>query len=515
MAITWRFRRRANYKRWRPTTWRRRYRRTAPIFRRRQRKVRTRHHKWFNKPHREPVKQWTPKNIKQCKIKGWAPLFLGTYARRYYLWDTKDTTHYTGGGIGQVFFTLGRLYNEHVKHRNWWTETNEGTDLCQYKGTKIYFQPNEKYSYIVHWDREYGNEDTFPIWMYHPALMMLNPQHKIIWSKEARGNRGPTKVWMPPPAVTTNEWYFQKLFVNYGLFGMTATLFDPVDTFMTENQANYKMKFGFPTNLWTPTTTDIQEVNYHIFDDDCVHNKIGFNQNPWSSNTDLPGHDDTQNKMIYWGEGYPYWISSWGFEPSKVSQHPAQQGIKNGYWIWILWYPPQNDNDPTPKKDEPKRWTPLSREMLQALQGSGPFVQHQYDANFSFYFKYTSYWRWGGLTPDVTSQYNEAPQAGVAPTTSAKAHWQRAQVHVRNPATIHKEIIHPWDIKGEKILQHKWAQLTSISPEHTLHETLNTGRKSTETEPLLEEDEELWTSEEEEKREKDLQKLLRRLIRRL
>nr|QXG20234.1 ORF1 [Anelloviridae sp.] len=436
MAYPGRFRARARNRRWRQPTWRRRYRRTYPRFRRRQRRVRKylKHAKWINKPHRTVVKQWTPKNIRKCTIYGWSPAIVGTWSRRANFWDSQDVVRYTGGGVGQLFFTLHRLYNEHRKHRNWWSETNDGTDLCQYQGTKLYFYPNEKYTYIVYWDREYGTEDKFPLWKHHPALMLLNPQHRIIWSRQTRGNRTPTKIWMPPPAVTTSEWYFQKGFANYGLFGLTISLIDMTDPFMGEGDATYKAKIGFDgAATWVPKNDNIREVNYDIFHDDGAGNMTAFNHANWTANTYMPGDQDRLHKMEYWGAGYPIWATLWCFEPALVDDNIAQ-GIKDKKVIWVKWYPPKNNQDPTPDFTREKEWTVLNRQGLQIVQKMGPFAQKQFDSNFSVFLKYKSYWRWGGLIPDVTDQYNE-PVTGDSSKQTTSTSFLRAQVPVRDPTT--------------------------------------------------------------------------------
>nr|QXG20232.1 ORF1 [Anelloviridae sp.] len=434
MAYPGRFKRRAKNRRWRQLTWRRRYRRTYPGFRRRSTRVRRhlRHAKWINRPHKTSVKQWTPKNIRKCTIIGWTPTIVGTWGRRANFWDSKEVKRYTGGGIGQLHFTLHRLFNEHLKHRNWWTETNDGTDLCQYLGTKLYLYPNEKYSYIIYWDREYGTEDKFPLWKHHPALMFLNPQHRIIWSRQTKGNRAPTKLWMPPPAVTTNEWYFQKSYADYGMFALTISLIDLTDPFMAENDATYKAKVGTDGNVtWQPKNPNIREVNYDIFHDDGRENLTAFNHANWTENTYMPGDQDAVHKMEYWGAGYPIWCTLWCFEPELVSED-TNQGMKGKKLIWIKWYPPKNVNDPTPDFQQQKQWTILNRAQVAIVQKMGPFVQKQFDSNFSIFLKYKSFWRWGGLIPDVTDQYNE-PVADA--TKATRTSFLRAQVPVRDPTT--------------------------------------------------------------------------------
>nr|QXG20230.1 ORF1 [Anelloviridae sp.] len=442
---------------------------------------------------------------------------MGTYQRRNNQWDPKDLTRWTGGGINSIFFTLQRLFVEHVRHRNYWSRTNDGTDLCRYKGMKLFLYPNEKYCYLVTWDREYGTEFQYPLWTKHPALAMLNPQHVIVWSHGLRGNRKPKKVWIPPPSVITNEWYFQRDFANYGLVGLTFTLFDPTEVMMTDTDRTFKARFGIDGNVLTIKQDDLMEVDYSVLLDDVVGNQVAYNKTPLSLITDRPGSPNVT--WEYWGEEYPYYITTWGMETDQLDIHGNATQF-NGKYLWIKWYPAKSINDATPDFTRPKRWTPLIQAQARALQNMGPFTQKQYDANYSIFLQYKSYWQWGGYTPDITKReyINPKPDEDQIRNHSYTS-LLRPQVPVRNPMEVGDCTLHPWDLnKHGQISQEKWQKLIAEPAPNPLHETLHTGCCFKRKEPWQEEEDQSSSGEDTDElqaQEAHLQRLLRRILRRL
>ncbi|QXG20221.1 ORF1 [Anelloviridae sp.] len=521
MALTVRRRTYYRRRRWAPRRWRRGYASFAGRFYRRRRQVRTKfrgpRRRRQNKFPRQQVVQWAPANRKKCTIRGWAPILLGTYQRRNNQWDPKDLSRWTGGGINSIFFTLQRLYVEHVRHRNYWTTTNDGTDLCRYKGMKLFLYPNQKYTYLITWDREYGTEFQYPLWTKHPCLALLNPQHIIVWSHELRGDRRPKKIWIPPPSVITNEWYFQRDFANYGLLGLTITLFDPTEVMMTDTDRTFKARVGFDGQQIVPKQDDIAEVEYTVLLDDVVGNRVAYNKDVLAFVTERPG--GRNEKWEYWGEEYPYYVTLWGFETDQLGVHGNPTQL-NERFIWIMWYEPNSALDPKPNFNTKKRWTPLSQQMVKALQSMGPFTQKQYDANYSLFLQYKSYWEWGGYTPDITKREYINPKPDEEQTTNRSyTSLLRPQVPVRNPTEVGECTIHPWDINRHgQITQEKWEKLIKQPATNPLHETLHTGLCSKRKEPWQEEEDQSSSGEDTEEleaQEAHLQRLLRRLLRRL
>ncbi|QXG20218.1 ORF1 [Anelloviridae sp.] len=468
---------------WRPSTYRRRYRRSAYGFRTRQRKNtyrrRRKVRKTFNNNRKvEKVTQWKPGNIKKVVINGWFPGIASTYVKRTRQWDLDAEQDYQGGGLHTVTFSLYFLYQLHLRHMNWWSQTNDGTDLCRYKGTRLKFWPNDKYSYIVFYDRDFYKNDKFPIYMMHPMLLWLNPNHTTVFSLAIKGNRNPKRVWLPPPAVMTNEWYFQKHFAEYGIFELHLTLFDPENPFTTDTQQNYRTTLGFkPTTVVPPEIADIQPTGYSIFLDDCEGNKMAYNtgadQDP--ANIVPPGYQQNTMKWIYWGENYPYYVGIWGVDIDKVSDSWGKN-------IWIWWFPGKGPNDVKPDFKHRKMWIPLNKEQSRALQFSGPFVQKQNEQNINVFFQYRSFWNFGGYTPDWTARHNDNPaipeyNPDPGPTI---AYQQPYQVQIRDPKEVGEGVLHPWDYKEgiiKKEILEAWHQHNADAS------TSITGQKSTRSVP--------------------------------
>ncbi|QXG20215.1 ORF1 [Anelloviridae sp.] len=472
---------------WAPRTYNRRYRRSHYGFRRRQRKYpkRRQHRVRKTNPYRgkkEVVTQWGPGNVRKCFIYGWFPVVCCTYDKRTRQWDLDNEKDYKGGGLHTIRFSLSMLYQLHKRHMNWWSMTNDGTDLCRYRGTKLKFWPNDKYSYIITWDRDFYKQEKFPIYLMHPMLLMLNPQHTTVFSLAIKGNRKPKSVWLPPPAVMTNEWYFQKHFAEYGIFELHATLFDPENPFTTDQQQNYRTTLGITvTDSGTvpPELQDLAPVSYTIFWDDCENNKMAFNTagtNPKNTTEYLPpGYDNNYYKWIYWGNDYPYYVGIWGVDFDKISD----QWGKN---IWIWWYPGTSKTDPTPNFKHRKMWIPLNKDQAKALQYSGPFVQKQNEFNANLFLQYKSYWNFGGFTPDWTARHNDDPAVPEydpqpGPTITSQKPYQ---VQIRDPKTVGEGVLHPWDIK-EGLIKKELIKAWSATPKTS--ETAITGHVSTKNAP--------------------------------
>nr|CAF05767.1 hypothetical protein [Torque teno virus] len=147
--------------------WRRGRRKTRTYRRRRRFRRRRRKAKLI-------IKLWQPAVIKRCRIKGYIPLIIsgnGTFA-------TNFTSHINdrimkgpfGGGHSTMRFSLYILFEEHLRHMNFWTRSNDNLELTRYLGAsvKIYRHPDQ--DFIVIYNRRTplgGNIYTAP--SLHPG----------------------------------------------------------------------------------------------------------------------------------------------------------------------------------------------------------------------------------------------------------------------------------------------------------------------------------------------------------
>nr|UGV37384.1 MAG: ORF1 [TTV-like mini virus] len=208
---------------WRPYYYRRRRRR--PWFRyRRPRKAFWRRKYYYRR--RQPVRrrklksilirQYQPKCIHKCKIKGHIPLFWGTVERmvnNYELYELMPALEKqpSGGLFSIKNFSLEALFAEQKSLRNIWTKTNNHLPLMRYTGCRL------KFWHSIHTDYFASYSTTLPMTanldMYqsmHPGIHQLL-HHKLSIPRKTSYSKKPyTILKVPPPNPLKNKWYFQQ-----------------------------------------------------------------------------------------------------------------------------------------------------------------------------------------------------------------------------------------------------------------------------------------------------------------
>nr|UHK03785.1 MAG: ORF1 [Torque teno midi virus] len=239
-----RFRRYYSGFRRRPRYFRPRYRRRfrKPVFRRHRRYQRRRRRV------RKKVKtltQWQPPFTKKCKIKGQLPTIICGAGRQQYNYtqhiDEVVPAKMAGGGSFAVFvLNLGFFYQEHQHWRNIWTASNNNYDLVKYYGIKLKIFRPATVDLIVTIQRAYPmstNSGTHP--SCHPQRQLLQYK-KIIIEGLHRKPHGKKykKVWIKPPYLFLNRWFFMKDFTNTNLCLIKAATADLSRPFCTQNGDN-------------------------------------------------------------------------------------------------------------------------------------------------------------------------------------------------------------------------------------------------------------------------------------
>nr|UGV35512.1 MAG: ORF1 [TTV-like mini virus] len=210
--------------------WRRRYRRS---WRRRPRKAFRRRRFWRKRYFRVrrprklkkiTIQQWQPNTIKKLIIRGQYPLFAGTTERignDYTAYIDSIAPHdFPGGGLFSItVFTLNGLFELHQKSRNWWTKSNCNLPLIRYQGCKIRLYNSSSVDYVsvaIRCGELKATEQMFQ--SCQPSVLALNRNKKILLCKNFKRNRRPYKtIFVRPPALLFNKWYFQKEICNYPL----------------------------------------------------------------------------------------------------------------------------------------------------------------------------------------------------------------------------------------------------------------------------------------------------------
>nr|UGV37372.1 MAG: ORF1 [TTV-like mini virus]UGV38983.1 MAG: ORF1 [TTV-like mini virus] len=245
--------RRTNYyqnrTRYRRRRWHRRRRPGAPIRRRHRRRhwVRRRRKKLKSLP----LRQYQPKTIHNCKIKGIFPLLIcshGRESRNYSMYQTTAAprNYPAGGGFSTIKFTLASLFTEHSKYRNWWTRSNEYLDLARYRGVKLKFYRHDYVDYVTVYSLCYPMTISRTTHMQcHPFRLLLSAKKIIVPSKLTLPQRKKpyVKKWIKPPSQWTNKWFFQQHIAETGLILLYTASCSLDHFFAPANQKNNTVGF--------------------------------------------------------------------------------------------------------------------------------------------------------------------------------------------------------------------------------------------------------------------------------
>lgn len=133
-----------------------------------------------------------------------------------------------GGGMTTTKFTLRILYDEHLRHLNYWTVSNEDLDLCRYLGGTFYAYRHPTVDFIVQIHTSPPFLDT-PLTgpSIHPGMLMLTKNKILIPSLKTRPSRKhKVKIRFKPPKLFQDKWYPQSELCDTTLLTVFATACD-------------------------------------------------------------------------------------------------------------------------------------------------------------------------------------------------------------------------------------------------------------------------------------------------
>nr|UGV38791.1 MAG: ORF1 [TTV-like mini virus] len=224
-----RYRRRPYTRRWI------RYRRPRKTFRtrfwRRRRRPRVRRKFYKSKKLRNIIiKEFQPKTIRLCKVKGFKALIQcgpGRESNNYaqYINSVIPEHMPTGGGWSQMIFSLASMFEDNQHLQNIWTTSNAGLNLVRYLGADFTFYQHPKVDYIVTprlcypmttSELDHANAQPYRALLEKKKIIIPSIATKPL-RKRAR------KVKFKVPAQLTNHWYFQRNLCNTPLLMLTTT----------------------------------------------------------------------------------------------------------------------------------------------------------------------------------------------------------------------------------------------------------------------------------------------------
>nr|UGV36925.1 MAG: ORF1 [TTV-like mini virus] len=271
----WRWYRPKRWTRRRPRFWRpRRFiRQRRPLYRKRLR-VRKRLN-LKKKLKYLLLKEWQPRKIQKCKIKGIIPIFQCGPHRTHREWTNFMTSFYPpqnegGGGWSQIKFSLEGLFEQHELLHSKWTKSNVLMPLCRYTGCKIQFFRTKNVDYICHYTVCYPMLVTkHQHTNAQPSNMLLYPKKIIVpsWNRKPKGKLYITRK-IRPPEMFQSKWYFQVDLYRQPLLLLTSTATDldrwtlnpnsvsnniSITTLNTDFfQSHNFIQYGLGTEYWQP-----------------------------------------------------------------------------------------------------------------------------------------------------------------------------------------------------------------------------------------------------------------------
>ncbi len=125
-------------------------------------------------------------------------------------------------------FTLRIMYDEHLRHLNYWTVSNEDLDLCRYLGGTFYAYRHPTVDFIIQIHTSPPFLDT-PLTgpSIHPGMLMLTKNKILIPSLKTRpSKKHKVKIRFRPPKLFQDKWYPQSELCDTTLITVFATACD-------------------------------------------------------------------------------------------------------------------------------------------------------------------------------------------------------------------------------------------------------------------------------------------------
>ena len=210
--------------------------------------------------------------MRRCLIKGIVPLVICGHTKWNYNYAlhsedyTEEGRYSHGGSLSTTTWSLKVLYDEFLKHHNFWGYPNNQLDLARYKGAKFTFYRHKKTDFIVYFNRKPPFKlNKYSCASYHPGMLMQQ-KHKILIPSYDTKPKGRPKITVriKPPTLLEDKWYTQQDLCNVNLLQLVVTAADfqhpfcspqtntPTTTFQVLKDIYYDtMSISNPTDSYT------------------------------------------------------------------------------------------------------------------------------------------------------------------------------------------------------------------------------------------------------------------------
>ncbi len=157
-----------------------------------------------------------------------------------------------GGGHSTMRFSLTVLYNDFLRHMNFWTKSNQDLELARYFGVTFTFYRHPTEDFIITYNRKTplgGNILTAP--SLHPGNCMLSKRKILLPSLETRPKGKKTKkLRIGPPTLFTDKWYFQKDICDLTLLNLNVVQADLRFPFCSPQTDNICVNFQVLSSVY-------------------------------------------------------------------------------------------------------------------------------------------------------------------------------------------------------------------------------------------------------------------------
>nr|UGV36919.1 MAG: ORF1 [TTV-like mini virus] len=262
------------------------------------------------------VKEYQPKKIRKCKVKGFMCLFQCGPHRLNREWTQYINSFYPefyegGGGWSQIKFSLEGLYEQRELMRNKWTASNVLMPLVRYTGCKIIFYRAPEIDYICHYSICFPMLDTvYQHTNAQPNNMFFYPQKIIVPSLKTNPNgKLYIKKKIRPPEQMTNKWYFQVDLYKTPLLLLTTTAIDLSRYYLNPR--------SYSNNVTIQTLNTALFQNHNFIQTGMGTTWWGPKEGHYLYGTTNGDDDPTLNQLIFLGQtrtytlGKPIGMQNW------------------------------------------------------------------------------------------------------------------------------------------------------------------------------------------------------------
>lgn len=277
--------------------------------------------------------------MRRCLIKGIVPLVICGHTRWNYNYAlhsedyTEEGRYPHGGSLSTTTWSLKVLYDEHLKHHNFWGYPNNQLDLARYKGAKFTFYRHKKTDFIIFFNRKPPFKlNKYSSASYHPGMLMQQ-RHKILLPSYETKPKGRPKITVriKPPTLLEDKWYTQQDLCNVNLLQLVVTA------------ADFRHPFCSPqTNTPTTTFQVLKDIYYDTMSISDPTDSYTSVNNKNTTNT-FTKYSEILEKILYTRASYWNSFHATEYVNPNIIYKDGEKLFKNKQHL-LTWMSQSNNN---------------------------------------------------------------------------------------------------------------------------------------------------------------------------